>query len=163
MFMSSYSVLARWASSGSWPWVLGGDAASCCSAHWLISACGFGQHWQQALDTLKVIRQTAVLPIVTSYSAVAAVINACEGGQHWHQALGLLAAMQQLLFWPMSFTTTPPYIYICIFTQCLRGGPAVAAGLGCVAAMQQADVLPNGLSVLVGRSSKGSRLRVFWR
>ena len=95
MFMSNYSVLARWASSGSWPWVLGGDAASCCSAHWLISACGFGQHWQQALDTLKVIRQTAVLPIVTSYSAVTAVINACEGGQHWHQALGLLAAMQQ--------------------------------------------------------------------
>ena len=41
------------------------------------------------------IRQTAVLPIVTSYSAVTAVINACEGGQHWHQALGLLVAMQQ--------------------------------------------------------------------
>ena len=30
----------------------------------------------------------------------------------------------------------------------------MAAGLGCVAAMQQAAVLPNRLSVIVGRSSK---------
>ena len=64
-----------------------------CSA--VISACGTGQHWQQALVTLTVMRQTAVLPSVISYSAVTAVINASEKGQQWHQALCLLASMQQ--------------------------------------------------------------------
>ena len=64
-----------------------------CSA--VISACGTGQHWQQALVTLTMMLQAAVLPSVISCSALTAVINASEKGPQWHHALDLLASMQQ--------------------------------------------------------------------